>query len=328
VSREKEKSTSTSEAGFVSIREIPGVNPAMAEKLEAAGYVTAWTLVVAKPEEVSEKTGIPVVTVQKIIENARRMLGIRFKTAREVKQERLNIGKITTGSKALDELLGGGIETKTITEFYGEYGSGKTQICHQLSVNVQLPPERGGLSGRAVYIDTEGTFRWERIEAMARALGLNPDVAMDNIYYIRAYNSDHQMSIVEELFSFVPKNNVKLVVIDSVTSHFRAEYPGREHLAERQQKLNAHLHQLLRLAEAYNIAVVVTNQVMARPDVFYGDPTVAVGGHVLAHVPGVRVHLKKARGNKRIARVVDAPHLPEGEAVFAITEEGIKDAEE
>lgn len=328
MSREKEKSTSTSEAGFVSIREIPGVNPAMAEKLEAAGYVTAWTLVVAKPEEVSEKTGIPVVTVQKIIENARRMLGIRFKTAREVKQERLNIGKITTGSKALDELLGGGIETKTITEFYGEYGSGKTQICHQLSVNVQLPPERGGLSGRAVYIDTEGTFRWERIEAMARALGLNPDVAMDSIYYIRAYNSDHQMSIVEELFSFVPKNNVKLVVIDSVTSHFRAEYPGREHLAERQQKLNAHLHQLLRLAEAYNIAVVVTNQVMARPDVFYGDPTVAVGGHVLAHVPGVRVHLKKARGNKRIARVVDAPHLPEGEAVFAITEEGIRDTEE
>jgi len=328
VSREKEKSTSTSEAGFVSIREIPGVNPAMAEKLEAAGYVSAWTLVVAKPEEVSEKTGIPVVTVQKIIENARRMLGIRFKTAREVKQERLNIGKITTGSKALDELLGGGIETKTITEFYGEYGSGKTQICHQLSVNVQLPPERGGLSGRAVYIDTEGTFRWERIEAMARALGLNPDVAMDNIYYIRAYNSDHQMSIIEELFSFVPKNNVKLVVIDSVTSHFRAEYPGREHLAERQQKLNAHLHQLLRLAEAYNIAVVVTNQVMARPDVFYGDPTVAVGGHVLAHVPGVRVHLKKARGNKRIARVVDAPHLPEGEAVFAITEEGIRDTEE
>lgn len=328
MSREKEKSTGTSEVGFVSIREIPGVNPAMAEKLEAAGYVTAWTLVVAKPEEVSEKTGIPVVTVQKIIENARRMLGIRFKTAREVKQERLNIGKITTGSKALDELLGGGIETKTITEFYGEYGSGKTQICHQLSVNVQLPPERGGLSGRAVYIDTEGTFRWERIEAMARALGLNPDVAMDNIYYIRAYNSDHQMGIIEELFSLVPRNDVKLVVIDSVTSHFRAEYPGREHLAERQQKLNAHLHQLLRLAEAYNIAVVVTNQVMARPDVFYGDPTVAVGGHVLAHVPGVRVHLKKARGNKRIARVVDAPHLPEGEAVFAITEEGIRDTEE
>ncbi|MEM4810232.1 MAG: DNA repair and recombination protein RadA, partial [Desulfurococcaceae archaeon] len=217
---------------------------------------------------------------------------------------------------------------KTITEFYGEYGSGKTQICHQLSVNVQLPLEKGGLMGRAVYIDTEGTFRWERIEAMARALGLDPDKIMDNIYYMRAYNSDHQISIVDELFTFVPRNDVRLVVIDSVTSHFRAEYPGREHLAERQQKLNAHLHQLMRLAEAYNIAVVVTNQVMARPDVFYGDPTMAVGGHVLAHVPGVRIQLKKAKGNKRIARVVDAPHLPEGEAVFVITEEGIRDSEE
>ncbi|MEM0000762.1 MAG: DNA repair and recombination protein RadA [Desulfurococcaceae archaeon] len=316
------------EPGFISIREIPGVNPAIAEKLEAAGYVSAWTIAVAKAEEVAEKTGIPAVTMQKIIENARRLLGIKFKTAREVKQERLNVRKVTTGSRALDELLGGGIETKTITEFYGEYGSGKTQLCHQLSVNVQLPYEKGGLSGRAVYIDTEGTFRWERVEAMARAVGLDPDATMENIYYVRAYNSDHQMSTIDELFSFVPKNEVKLVVIDSVTSHFRAEYPGREHLAERQQKLNAHLHQLLRLAEAYNIAVVVTNQVMARPDVFYGDPTVAVGGHVLAHVPGVRVYLKKARGSKRIARVVDAPHLPEGEAVFAITEEGIRDAEE
>jgi len=329
MSRELSKELKRSEEpGFVSIREVPGVNPAIADKLEAAGYISAWTIAVAKADEVAEKTGIPAVTVQKIIENARKLLGIKFKTAKEVKQERLNVKKITTGSKSLDELLGGGIETKTITEFYGEYGSGKTQVCHQLSVNVQLPYERGGLLGRAVYIDTEGTFRWERIEAMARAVGLDSDIAMENIYYIRAYNSDHQMSVVDELFSFIPKNDVKLVVIDSVTSHFRAEYPGREHLAERQQKLNAHLHQLLRLAEAYNIAVVVTNQVMARPDIFYGDPTAAVGGHVLAHVPGVRVYLKKARGNKRIARVVDAPHLPEGEAVFAITEEGIRDVEE
>ncbi len=328
MSSQKSQEQKHAEVVFVSIREVPGVNPAIAEKLETAGYVTAWSLIVARAEELAEKTGIPVVTAQKIIENARKLLGIKFKTAREVKQERLLIRKITTGSKALDDLLGGGVETKTITEFFGEYGTGKTQICHQLSVNVQLPYERGGLSGGAVYIDSEGTFRWERIEAMARALGLDPDKVMDNIYYVRAYNSDHQMSLVEELFSFVPKNNVKLVVIDSVTSHFRAEYPGREHLAERQQKLNAHLHQLMRLAEAYNIAVVVTNQVMARPDVFYGDPTVAVGGHVLAHVPGVRVQLKKARGNKRIARVVDAPHLPEGEAVFAITDEGIRDTEE
>ncbi len=203
-----------------------------------------------------------------------------------------------------------------------------TQICHQLSVNVQLPPERGGLGGKAVYLDTEGTFRWERIEAMARALGLDPDQVMDNILYQRIYNTDHQMAVVDELFALVPKQDVKLVVIDSVTGLFRAEYPGRENLAVRQQKLNRHLHQLMRLAEAYNIAIVVTNQVMARPDVFYGDPTQAVGGHVLYHVPGVRVQLRKSKGNKRIARVVDAPHLPEGEAVFIISDEGIRDPEE
>ncbi|WP_448578647.1 DNA repair and recombination protein RadA [Thermosphaera sp.] len=322
------ESTGRGEVKILSVRDIPGVNPAIADKLEAAGYSSAWTVVVARVDELAEKTGIPPTVLQKVIENARRALGITFKTAREVKLERLNIKKITTGSKSLDDLLGGGIETKTITEFYGEYGSGKTQICHQLSVNVQLPPERGGLSGKAVYVDTEGTFRWERIEAMARGLGLEPDQVMDNIFYMRAYNSDHQVSIIDDLFTFVPKNDVRLVVVDSVTSHFRAEFPGREHLAERQQKLNAHLHQLMRLAEAFNIAVVVTNQVMARPDVFYGDPTTAVGGHVLAHTPGVRIQLRRSKGNKRIARVVDAPHLPEGEAVFIITEEGIRDSEE
>jgi len=313
---------------ILKLRDIPGVTPTIAEKLEAAGYITPWAIVVSRVEELAEKAGIPQTTAERIIQNARKILGVTFKTAKQVKMERLSIRKITTGSKNLDDLLGGGIETKTITEFYGEYGTGKTQICHQLAVNVQLPPERGGLAGKTVYIDTEGTFRWERIEAMARALGLDPDEVMDNIYYQRAYNSDHQISIVDELFKFVPENNVKLVIIDSVTSHFRAEYPGREHLAVRQQRLNAHLHQLVKLAEIYNIAVVVTNQVMARPDVFYGDPTQAVGGHVLAHTPGVRVQLRRAKGSKRIARVVDAPHLPEGEAVFVITDEGIRDPEE
>ncbi len=311
-----------------SIREIPGVTPTIADKLEAAGFTTPWAIVVARAAEIAEKAGIPPRTAEKIIENARRILGIRFKTAKQIKLERLNVRKITTGSKSLDDLLGGGIETKTITEFFGEYGTGKTQICHQLSVNVQLPPERGGLKGKAFYIDTEGTFRWERIEAMARGVGLDPDEVMENIFVERVYNSDHQMAVVDELFKIVPEQNIKLVIVDSVTGHFRAEYPGREHLAERQQKLNRHLHQLVRLAEAYNIAVVVTNQVMARPDVFYGDPTQAVGGHVLAHTPGIRVQLRKAKGNKRIARIVDAPHLPEGEAVFVITDEGIRDLEE
>ncbi len=310
------------------ISELPGVGRSTAAKLTEAGYSTLEAIAVASPQELSTAVGIPLATAQRIIRAAREALDLRLKTALELKRERASVRKITTGSKNLDALLGGGVETRTITEFFGEYGTGKTQLCHQLSVNVQLPPEKGGLSGKAVYIDSEGTFRWERIESMARALGLDPDEVMANIFYVRAVNSDHQMAIVDELFDLVPKENIKLIVIDSVTGHFRAEYIGREHLAQRQQKLNKHLHQLMRLAEIYNVAVVVTNQVMARPDVFYGDPTQAVGGHVLYHAPGVRVQLRRSRGNRRIARVVDAPHLPEGETIFVITEEGIRDPAE
>lgn len=312
-----------------SIEDLSGVGQAVLNKLIDAGYSSLEAIAVASPQDLSVAAGIPLTTAQRIIKEARDALDIRFKTALEVKKERMNVRKITTSSQALDGLLGGGIETRTMTEFFGEFGSGKTQICHQISVNVQLPPEKGGLSGKAVYIDTEGTFRWERIEAMAKAAGLDPDTAMDNIYYMRAINSDHQIAIGDDLQEFIAKNpSVKVVIVDSVTSHFRAEYTGRENLAARQQKLNRHLHQLTRLAEIYDLAVIITNQVMARPDMFYGDPTVAVGGHTLYHVPGIRVQLKKSRGNKRIARIVDAPHLPEGEVVFAITEEGIRDAEE
>jgi len=310
------------------ITELPGVGPTTAEKLVESGFSTIEAIAVATPQEIAQAAGIPLQTAQKIVEAARQALDIRFKTALELKKERMTIRKITTGSKALDDLLGGGVETKQITEFFGEYGTGKTQVCHQLAVNVQLPEDKGGLGAKAVYIDTEGTFRWERIDQMARGLGLDPDKVMDNIYWIRAINSHHQMAIVDSLFDLLSKDNVKLVAIDSLTSHFRAEFPGRENLAARQQLLNRHLHQLMRLAEVYDAAVVVTNQVMSRPDVFYGDPTAAVGGNVVAHAPGIRVQLKKSRGNKRIARIVDAPHLPEGETVFAITEYGIRDAEE
>ncbi len=304
-----------------------GISSTILKKLQEMGITTVEALAVANAQELSQNLAIPLQTVQRLISQARAALGLGLKTALEIKKERMSLPKITTGSRNLDTLLGGGIEVKTITELFGEFGSGKTQICHQLAVNVQLPPEKGGLSKRAIYIDSEGTFRWERIEAMARALGMNPDEAMENILYVRAVNSDHQMTIAEELKEIIPKENIGLVIIDSITGHFRAEYPGRENLAVRQQKLNRHLHQLMSIAELFDVAVVVTNQVMARPDVFYGDPTVAIGGHVLYHAPGIRVQLKKSRGNRRIARVVDAPHLPESEAVFTITEAGIRDPE-
>ncbi len=305
-----------------------GVSSTILAKIKEAGFKTLESVAVANVTELASIVGIPLPTAHRIVTKARELLGLTLKTALDLKKEKGALPKIQTGSRRLDELLGGGVEVGTVTEFFGEYGTGKTQLCMQLSVNVQLPRDRGGLEARAVYVDAEGTFRWERVEAMAKALGLEPEKAMANIYWIRAISSDHQMALVEEVAELIPKEDIKILVVDSVTGHFRAEYPGRENLAVRQQKLNRHLHQLSRIADVYGIAVVVTNQVMARPDVFYGDPTQAVGGHVLAHAPGVRVQLRKSRGNRRIARVVDAPHLPEGEAVFAITEEGIRDIEE
>jgi len=221
------------------------------------------------------------------------------------------------------------LETQTITEFYGEYGSGKSQLCHQLCVNVQLPPERGGLNGSTLYIDTENTFRTERIVQMARHLGVDPEQVAKNIIYAEAYTSDHQMFLLDNADEVIKENNVKLIMVDSLTSHFRSEYIGREMLARRQQRLNKHMHKLIRLARAFNAVAVVTNQVMAKPDVFFGNAVHPIGGHIVAHTSNSRIYLRKAsRGPVRIARLVSSPYLPEGEEIFKITENGIEDVSE
>ncbi|MEM0320687.1 MAG: DNA repair and recombination protein RadA, partial [Candidatus Nezhaarchaeales archaeon] len=238
------------------LTELPGVNPVIADKLAMAGFGTIEALAVALPQEISSITGLSLSASQRIISAAREALELGFKTADELYEKRMRVARITTGSKNLDRLLGGGVETQIITEFYGEYGSGKTQICHQLCVNVQLPRNLGGLEGSAIYIDCEGTFRPERIVSMSRALGLDPSNVLKNIVVARAYNSDHQMLIVEHAKDIINEKNVKLLVVDSVTGFFRAEYPGRETLVMRQQKLNKHLHSLSRIAYTYEIAVV------------------------------------------------------------------------
>jgi len=200
-----------------------------------------------------------------------------------------------------------------------------TQLAHQLCVNVQLPEERGGLRGKAVFIDTENTFRPERIQDMARAVGLDEEEAVRNIYFARAYNTDQQLLLAERVEELADREPIKLVVVDSLTSLFRGEFVGREALAARQQKLARHLLTLHRIAELKDLAVFVTNQVQARPDLFFGDPTRPIGGHVLAHSVTTRVYLRRSKGNKRIARVVDSPNLPEAEVPFSVLQEGIRD---
>lgn len=309
----------------VKLRDIPGVGPKTAKKLEDIGYTDLMAIAVASPVELAAIADIGEGQAAKIISAVRQILDIGFEPADRIFERKQKALKITTGSENLDKLLGGGVETQAITETYGSFGSGKSQLGFQLAVNVQLSKEQGGLERACVFIDSENTFSPNRVVAMAKAKDLDPQKILRNIYVARAYNSDHQMLIVDKLHEQIEEKNIGLVVIDSLTSHFRADFVGRSELAARQQKLNKHLHQLQRLADAFNLAVYITNQVVSDPSILFGDPTRAVGGNVLAHMSFVRIYLRKGKENTRIARIVDAPHLPPGETVFKIAEEGIID---
>ncbi len=310
----------------IKIEELPGVGDATADKLRNAGYNDVMAIAVESPKNLADLAEIGEATANKIINAAKMEADIGgFEVASEISARRNKIGRITTGSKAFDELMGGGIETQSIVEAYGEFGSGKTQVAHQLAVNVQLPSNEGGLGGEVVIIDTENTFRPERIVQMSEHVGLDPKETLEKIHVARAFNSHHQILLVDKAKEIAQKKDIKLMIVDSLTAHFRAEYVGRGSLAERQQKLNKHLHDLLRFADINNAAIMVTNQVAAKPDAFFGDPTRPIGGHIVGHTATFRLYLRKSRGSKRIARLVDSPNLPEGEAVFQVTENGIVD---
>jgi DNA repair protein RadA len=208
-------------------------------------------------------------------------------------------------------------------ECFGEFGSGKTQVGHLLAVNCQ----KDNSDAVAVYIDTENTFRPERIKELANGAGLDPDNILKNIKVAKAYNSDHQMLLAEKVSDLIKGEDlkVKVVIVDSLTAHFRAEFIGRGTLAERQQKINKHMHTLLKLADMHNVCVYVTNQVQADPAQFFGDPTKAVGGHIVAHASTFRIYLRKGKKGSRVAKLIDAPNLPDGECNFFVETEGLRD---
>jgi DNA repair protein RadA len=342
------------------LTDLPKVGPKTAETLSEQGFSDYQSIAVASPGEISGETSIGEGKAADIIDAAREKADIGgFEDAAQIRERRKQIGKLTWGVPEVDDLFGGGVETQSITEVYGEFGSGKSQLTHQLSVNVQLPTEHGGLEGGALFIDSEDTFRPERIEDMV--MGLDEEViedtmvmhdvvdtrseadaddekllsrlvdeVLDNIHIAKAFNSNHQILLAEKAESLVRESQegggglpIKLISVDSLTAHFRAEYVGRGELAERQQKLNGHLHDLVRIADLHNVAVVVTNQVSANPDSFFGDPTQPIGGNILGHTSTFRAYLKKSKKNKRIIRLVDAPNLADGEAIMRVTDDGV-----
>jgi DNA repair protein RadA len=305
------------------IQDLPGVGAATAEKLIAAGFDNMMSIAVATPGVLMEAAGFSEAVARKIIQAARSSLDMGFLSGTDLLKKRETVQRITTGSKNFDGLLAGGLETGAITECFGAYGSSKTQLAHALAVNCQLEDP----NAVAVFIDTENTFRPERIIQFAKGAKLDPEKVLKNIKVARAFNSDHQMLLAEKVEDLIKKGlKVKVVIVDSLTAHFRAEFIGRGTLAERQQKLNKHMHVLSKIADMYNLCVYVTNQVMAKPDMFFGDPTEAIGGHVVAHNSTFRIYLRKGKKGTRVAKLVDSPNLPDGEAVFEITEQGLKDA--
>ncbi len=307
------------------LEDLPGIGPTTATKLRAAGIDTLDKIAVASPHEIAEMTGISVEAAKKAVQTAQESTTIAFETGEQFYEKRKLIGKISTGSSDLNDLIGGGVETNGITETYGRFASGKTQLGFQLAVNVQLPKDKGGLGGNVLFIDTEGTFRPERIEQIAKAAGMDPKAVLANIAMVRVPTTEQQILTLERADSVIQGMNIKLIIIDSLTSLFRSEFIGRGALGERQQKLNQHIHRLQTLADKYSLAAYITNQVMDNPGIMFGDPTVPIGGNVIAHAATTRLYMRKSKEDKRIVRLVDSPNMPEGECVIKITLDGIKD---
>ena len=313
------------EKGVKEIEDLPGIGPTTAEKLKAAGYETVDSVAAASPSEIAETSGMSMDAAKKAVDAAKQATTLEFSTGNEVYEKRKALGVIPTGSKSLDDILGGGVETGGITEAYGKFASGKTQLGFQLAVNVQLPRDKGGLDGGVLFIDTEGTFRPDRIEQVAKAAGVDPKEILDRIYVVRAATSAQQILTADRADKLIKEKNIKLIIVDSLMALFRSEYPGRGALGERQQKLNSHIHTLQRLADNYGLAVYISNQVMDNPAILFGDPTTPVGGNIVAHAATTRLYLRKSKEEKRIIRLVDSPNMPEAEAVMKITSNGIRD---
>jgi DNA repair protein RadA len=305
-----------------------GVATTTISKLQKSGFTTVESIAFTPARELADVAGMGSDTAIKVCRLARMRVDPGFIPALEVLEMRKNMLKCDTGSSELNRILGGGVETGAITELIGEFGSGKTQICFTISALAQMPVEEGGLGGMVCAIDTEGTFMPERVMQIAEERDMDAEKILEGILVARAYNSEHQSILIGNLPELVEKNNIKLVIVDSMIGHFRGEYIGRANLSERQQKLGSCLSHLLRVSEAFNVAVVITNQVIATPDTMYGDPNKPTGGHVMAHACTHRVFLRKGKKNTRLARVIDSPSLPEERIRFAITEAGVVDAEE
>ena len=314
--------------------QVSGLGPVNLKKLQEAGIISVVDLAACSVQELSDRINSTKPTANQMILAAQKLLrehkylDARIVKASELLEERQSSPRLTTGSKELDNLLKGGIETGAITEFYGEFGSGKTQVCFTLSVMATQPADKGGFDGTVLYIDTENTFKNQRIKEICEHREIDPTFVLDRILVSRVFGvSDFDLTM-KDLENIIIKHGIKLIVIDGIMSQFRAEFTGRGTLAERQQSINPILNKLKKLSEVHKIAVIVTNQVMSNPDgMFTGEVVRATGGHILSHGTTYRIYLRKIKKVNRVARIVDSPYHALSECIFTVSEAGVTDIE-
>jgi len=308
-----------------------GISATDVKKLEAGGFHTVEAIAFTPKKTLLNVKGIADAKADKIIAAAASLVPMGFTTATEYHKQREELVHISTGSTELDKMLAGGIETGSITEIFGEFRTGKTQLCHTLAVTCQLPLSSGGGEGKCLYVDTEGTFRPERLVAIAERFGLPGEDVLDNVAYARAYNVDHQTQLLVQASALMADSRFSLLIVDSATALYRTDYSGRGELSARQMHLAQFLRTLLRMADEFGCAVVICNQVVAQVDgamFLGGDAKKPIGGHIIAHSSTTRLYLRKGRGNQRVCKIYDSPSLPESEAVFALSDGGIIDPDD
>ncbi|CAI5720117.1 unnamed protein product [Hyaloperonospora brassicae] len=313
-----------------------GINAIDIVRLKNNGFATVGQLFQVSQRKFLGMKGIDEAKLDKFLQAGKKLMPEKsgFVSANTLYLQSQSKMFITTGSEQFDRILGGGLETMSVTEVHGEFRTGKTQLCHTLCVTAQLPRSQGGGAGKVAFIDTEGTFRPNRVAEIAKErYNLDPQETLDNIVVARAHSHDAQMDFVTELgvyFADPDQGPFRVLIIDSVTALFRTDFSGSGELSERQQRLNQHLVRLVKHAEEFNIAVLVVNQVMADPGAnsMFGSAMKPAGGHVMSHGVHTRVLMKKGRGENRTCKIIDSPCMPEAECSIKLCTGGISDSDD
>ena len=347
------------------LADLDGIGAITLKKLQNIGIKKVSDLLLRSPTDLVTLTGKTRDAIDGLLTKAYKfvqdnnLLEKTTMSGREsLERRKEKIKRITTGTNALNKFFDGGIETQAITEVYGEFGSGKTQFCHQMAVYAQLPIDAGGLDGNVVYIDTEDTFRPERIldivvnreivpvedykksdiEKGASKVAKDQESALkylDGIKHVKCFNSFFQGLVIDNLSEELEKvwdngKKVKLVIIDSLLGLYRLDYLGRANLSDRQIHISDMINKLDKLKQLSDgVAFLVTNQVMAQAGISnpYIDPIKAIGGNTVAHAITYRVYFIKS-GQKRIAKFIDSPGHAYQEAIFQLSKAGLIDIEE